>query len=82
MCLYLKDHPGLLEHYTRLVKKFEASCEEILNSNDTDECLALKFHYYSVLLKTTGELHREKGTIDCFIESYVALVSFDCYVIK
>lgn len=70
LCLYLQDHPGLLENYSGLVKKFEVSFEKMVKSKDTNECrLALKFHYYAVLLKTTGEWHKENGTIDCFIES-------------
>lgn len=69
LCLYLQDHPGLLDNHTGIVTVFELLRTKSMTSGDKDNNLALKFHYYSVLLKKAGTVHKENGTIQRFIKS-------------
>lgn len=69
LCLYLQDHPGLLDNYTGIVKVFEHLCEKSMKARDTNDIFALKTHYYSVLFKTAGKMQSEKGSIDGLIKS-------------
>ena len=39
LCMYLQDHPGLLENYTGIVKVFELLCEKSMKARDTNEFL-------------------------------------------
>ncbi|XP_078333011.1 ankyrin repeat and MYND domain-containing protein 2-like isoform X3 [Crassostrea virginica] len=71
LCMYLQDHPGLLENYTGIVKVFELLCEKSMKARDTNDIFALKSHYYSVLFKNAGKLHKEKGSIESFIKSLI-----------
>lgn len=69
LCMYLQDHPGLLDNYTGIVKVFEHLCEKSMKARDTNDIFALKTHYYSVLFKTAGKMQSEKGSIDGLIKS-------------
>ncbi|XP_052695723.1 ankyrin repeat and MYND domain-containing protein 2-like [Crassostrea angulata] len=71
LCLYLQDHPGLLDNYTGIVKVFEHLCEKSMKARDTNDIFALKTHYYSVLFKTAGKMQSEKGSIDGLIKSLI-----------
>ncbi|XP_048730771.1 ankyrin repeat and MYND domain-containing protein 2-like [Ostrea edulis] len=71
LCMYIQDHPGLLDHYTGIVRIFEILCERSMKARDTNDIFAMKSHYYSVLFKTTGKMYKEIGNIDSFIKSLI-----------
>ncbi|XP_061181464.1 ankyrin repeat and MYND domain-containing protein 2-like isoform X1 [Saccostrea echinata] len=71
LCMYLQDHPGLLEAYQGIVRLFEILCERSMKARDTNDIFAMKTHYYSVLFKTAGKMYKEKGNIDSFIKSLI-----------
>ncbi|KAL5010337.1 hypothetical protein ScPMuIL_012642 [Solemya velum] len=61
LSLYLNEHPGMLKCWYKVVKVLELLCQNSMRSKDTNDILAMKMHYFSVVVKRAAQSYQEEN---------------------
>ena len=68
LSFFLEEHIGLLEEYKKIVNVLELLCEKSMKARDTNDVLAMKTHYFGVVIKNVGKVYAEKKSLDVWIK--------------
>lgn len=61
LSLYLQQTPELMLNADKVTKVLDLLCERMMKQRETDEIMALKFHYFSFLIKRAVKMTKERG---------------------
>ncbi|XP_060081894.1 ankyrin repeat and MYND domain-containing protein 2-like [Ylistrum balloti] len=69
--LIIQDYTCLLEKSSNVVKVLDHLCEKYMKARDTEDGMAMKTHYFAVVLKNAAKSYQEHQSLDNWIKRLV-----------
>ena len=61
LSMFLRQSPELLKNADSIVRVLDLLCEKMMKQRETDEVMALRFHYLAFLVRQVAKSKKEKG---------------------
>ena len=61
LSLYIQSHTELLDAVTQVSRVLDLLCERMMKQKDTNQVLAIKFHYLASLVKQCHKSREQHG---------------------